>query len=47
MRSSVDTSIIEVPFTKRNTFADRAFSVAGPTLWNEMPRNDIYYIIER
>ena len=39
LRSSVDTSILEVPFTKRNIFADRAFSVAGPKLWNEVPRD--------
>ena len=39
LRSSVDTSMIEIPFPKRNTFTDRAFSVAGPKLWNEVARD--------
>ena len=24
---------------KRTTFADRAFSVMGPTLWNQLPNS--------
>ena len=26
-----------VPLTKRKTFAQRSFSVAAPTLWNNLP----------
>jgi hypothetical protein len=29
--------ILEVPYTKRMTFADRSFSVYGPKLWNNLP----------
>ena len=29
--------ILEVPRLKRKTFAARAFSVAGPSLWNSIP----------
>ena len=28
-----------VPKTSKKTFAARSFSVLGPTLWNELPRN--------
>ena len=28
---------LSVPFTKNKTFADRAFNVYGPNLWNELP----------
>ena len=28
---------LEVPFTRRSTFAQRAFSVYGPHLWNKLP----------
>ena len=28
-----------VPFTKNKTFADRAFNVYGPKLWNDLPTN--------
>ncbi len=47
LRSSVDTSILEVPFTKRNIFADWAFSVAGQMLWNGVPRDirEMTYIV--
>ena len=30
-------NILKVPFTKCKTFADRAFSVAGPKVWNNLP----------
>jgi len=33
------TSTIEVPFTRRKTFADRSFSVSGPELWHEIQTN--------
>ncbi|KAJ8039461.1 hypothetical protein HOLleu_17189 [Holothuria leucospilota] len=29
--------LLKVPFTSRKSFADRAFSVAGPKLWNALP----------
>ena len=29
--------ILDEPFTKCKTFADRSFSVAGPKLWNKLP----------
>ena len=28
-----------VPFTKNKTFADRAFNVYGPKLWNDLSLN--------
>ena len=28
---------LEVPFAKRKTFASRAYSVAAPAWWNEIP----------
>ena len=28
-----------VPFTRNKTFADRAFNVYGPNLWNDLPPN--------
>ena len=37
MRSESRSTILEVPFTKRKTFAERSFSVAGPKLWNNLP----------
>ena len=30
-------SLYEIPFTERKTFQARAFSVAGPTEWNDLP----------
>jgi hypothetical protein len=37
-RSSSNKGILlEVPSTKRMTFAARSFSVVGPTLWNSLP----------
>ena len=30
---------LNVPFTQKNFFADRSFSIAGPTLWNDLPIN--------
>ena len=28
---------LQVPFTRHTSFADRAFGVAGPRLWNDLP----------
>ena len=40
LRSSNDPVIIlKVQRTKRKTFADRSFNVAGPKLWNNLPYN--------
>lgn len=36
-RRSADPLLLEVPQTKRSTFADRSFSVFGPKMWNELP----------
>ena len=36
LRSSSDKRL-KVPFTKKKTFADRSFSVAGPQWWNQLP----------
>ena len=37
LRSREQQNILAVPFTKCKTFADRAFSVAGPKVWNNLP----------
>ena len=37
--SNSKTSQQEIPHTTRITFAARAFSVLGPTLWNKLPAN--------
>ena len=29
--------LLDVPFVKRRTFAERSFSIQGPRLWNELP----------
>ena len=36
-RSSQDTTKLSIPPTKKRTFADRAFSVSGPRMWNSLP----------
>lgn len=36
LRSS-DSELLRVPFTRSSLVAQRAFSVAGPTLWNTLP----------
>lgn len=36
-RSGIDNCNLQLPFTKRKTFADRAISVAGPKMWNKLP----------
>ena len=35
-----------IPFTRRQTFANRSFSVVGPSLWNKLPifKAKLYYI---
>ena len=41
-RASGLEAIIErliVPITEKKTFADRAFSVIGPKVWNSLPNN--------
>lgn len=35
-RRSLQTNL-KTPKTHKRTFADRSFSVAGPTLWNRLP----------
>ena len=37
LRSQSTTCTLSVPFTKRKTFTDRAFSVHGPRSWNALP----------
>ena len=37
LRSNRDFKFLMVPRTRRQTFAARSFSVAGPTLWNSLP----------
>jgi hypothetical protein len=36
-RSYLENNLLSIPFTKKKTYADRAFSVAGPTEWNKLP----------
>ena len=37
LRSSKETRLLCVPRTRRVTFAERSFSVAGPKIWNDLP----------
>ena len=37
LRSNSDYKSLVVPQTRRQTFASRSFSVAGPMLWNSLP----------
>ena len=37
LHSSIDTERLIIPRTKLKTFANRAFSVAGPVEWNRLP----------
>ena len=39
LRSPMDQSLLEIPRTKCKTFATRSFSVAAPTLWNNLPKD--------
>ena len=39
LRSNSNSKILNVPFTKQKTFADRSFSVYWPRLWNSLPDN--------
>ena len=34
----MDQSLLVIPHTKCKTFAARSFSVAAPTLWNDLPK---------
>ena len=38
LRSTCGRTLLCIPFTKRKTFADRSFSIAGPRLWNGLPQ---------
>ena len=38
LRSMHDSTLLCILYTKRKTFADRSFSVAGPRLWNGLPK---------
>ena len=38
LHSNDNTSQLEMPHTTRKTFAARAFSVLGPQLWNQLPK---------
>ena len=38
LQSSCDRRLLYVTFTRRMTFTDRSFSVAGPKLWNCLPK---------
>ena len=37
LHSNNETMLLCVPPTRRVTFAERSFSVAGPTIWNDLP----------
>jgi hypothetical protein len=37
LRSDTNYKMLEIPTTKRKTFAERSFSVSGPRLWNDLP----------
>ena len=37
LRSTMDTLTLVIPRTKLKTYGDRAFSVGGPLLWNDLP----------
>ena len=39
LHSSRTKLLLEVPSTKRHTFAERAFSMYGPKLWNTLPNS--------
>ena len=39
LQSEEDITRLLVPRTSRKTFASRSFSVLGPQLWNDLPRN--------
>ena len=39
LRSSEETTVLTVPFTKLKTFASRSFSVKGSEYWNILPKD--------
>jgi len=39
LRSAKDTFKLKIPSSKLQKFGDRAFSVAGPRIWNDLPRH--------
>ena len=34
-----DNTLLNIPQTKKKTFADRGFRVTGPRLWNSLPQH--------
>ena len=44
LRSSSDTRILRIPTVRTKTFGRRSFSVQGPTLWNQLPKNLRYTV---
>ena len=38
-RRSMDSRLLNVPFARHEYFKNRAFGVAGPSLWNTLPFN--------
>ena len=46
LHSANRNKLLTTPMTTRKTFASRAFSVYGPTVWNKLPdhiRTSAYY----
>ena len=39
LRSSNDRTKLIIPFTRCKTFAARSFSIAAPTIWNQLPKS--------
>ena len=37
-RMGSDNTLLNIPQTKKKTFADRDFRVIGPRLWNSLPQ---------
>ena len=37
LRSTNNTRQLQLPWTTRQTFGSRSFSIAGPILWNRQP----------
>ena len=37
--SGTSGTVLNIPATKRKTFADRPFAVAGPKIWNSLPQS--------
>ena len=39
LRSSSDTLLLKVPFTRTKIYGDRSFAATAPKLWNILPKN--------